>query len=97
MNLQLINKLKDYFKTRPIQRAWLFGSFSRNEENNESDIDIVVEFTVGERIGLLYFRIISELEDLCERKVDLAENNMLDSRIRTNFERDKVLIYERAS
>ena len=72
MNSNIIDKIKDYLINKPIEKAWLFGSFSRGEENDESDIDLIVEFSKGVRIGLEYFRIIGELEEICERRVDLA-------------------------
>lgn len=31
MNEQMINTLRDYFATQPIEKAWLFGSYSRGE------------------------------------------------------------------
>ncbi len=36
--------IADYFKTQPVVKAWLFGSFARGEETPESDVDILVEF-----------------------------------------------------
>lgn len=97
MNSKIIDKIKDYLINKPIEKAWLFGSFSRGEENDESDIDLIVEFSKGVRIGLEYFRIIGELEEICERRVDLAESDMLDKRVEANINKDKILIYERAS
>lgn len=97
MNSKIIDKIKDYLINKPIEKAWLFGSFSRGEENDESDIDLIVEFSKGVRIGLEYFRIIGELEEICERRVDLAESDMLDKRVEANVNKDKILIYERAS
>lgn len=97
MNSNIIDKIKDYLINKPIEKAWLFGSFSRGEENDESDIDLIVEFSKGVRIGLEYFRIIGELEEICERRVDLAESDMLDKRVEANVNKDKILIYERAS
>ena len=32
----------EYFKTQPVKKAWLFGSFARGEETHASDIDILV-------------------------------------------------------
>ena len=40
----LIPKIQEYMKTKPILRAWLFGSYSRGEETPESDIDILVDY-----------------------------------------------------
>ena len=33
--------LSDYFKTQPVLKAWLFGSFARDEETPLSDVDII--------------------------------------------------------
>lgn len=39
MKLVIVNKLKDFFKLQPIEKAWVFGSYSRGEETHESDIE----------------------------------------------------------
>ena len=39
MKQVIVNKLKDFFKLQPIEKAWVFGSYSRGEETHESDID----------------------------------------------------------
>lgn len=35
--------IAEYFKTQPVLKAWLFGSFARGEETPDSDVDILVE------------------------------------------------------
>lgn len=45
MNHNIVEKIRDYLKSKPIDKAWIFGSFSRGEETGQSDIDILVEFT----------------------------------------------------
>lgn len=34
--------IAEYFKTQPVLKAWLFGSFARGEETPSSDVDILV-------------------------------------------------------
>ena len=34
--------IAEYFKTQPVLKAWLFGSFARGEEREDSDVDILV-------------------------------------------------------
>ena len=34
-------QIADYFKTQPVVRAWIFGSYSRNEQRLWSDSDIL--------------------------------------------------------
>ena len=36
------NSLAEYFKAQPVLKAWLFGSFSREEQTPDSDVDILV-------------------------------------------------------
>ena len=97
MNRRIVNKIKDYFGSKPVEKAWIFGSFSRGEEKANSDIDILVEFTPNTRIGMLYFRMISDLELLCGRKIDLVENGMLHSDVCSSVKEDSILIYERGN
>lgn len=96
MDSSLVKEFQNYFKSQPVEKVWLFGSFSRNEERADSDIDFIVEFCKGIKIGLQYFRIISDLEMLCNRRVDLAEVDMIDARVKTNVNKEKILIYERS-
>lgn len=93
--ISLINRLKDFFRTQPVEKAWLFGSFSRDQQTCESDVDLMVRFTQGVKIGLHYFKMIDELENLCARKVDLAEEGSIDSHIASGIDKERILIYER--
>lgn len=97
MSTQMMNKvIADYFKTQPVQRAWLFGSFARGEQRPWSDVDILVEFDKEKPIGLLKFAgIICDLEDLIGHKVDLVEEGTLKSYAVESVNRDKKMIYER--
>jgi predicted nucleotidyltransferase len=54
-----------------IRRLALFGSVLREDFCPESDIDVLVEFQPGVRIGLAFIRIQDELSALFGRKVDL--------------------------
>ena len=90
--------LVEYFKTQPIVRVWLFGSFARGEETSESDVDLLVEFNHGQPIGLFrYARIWREIEELVGRKVDLVEDGTLLPYAVKSANRDKRLIYERTA
>lgn len=95
---KMIPQLKAYFEDKPIDRAWLFGSCSRGEETQDSDVDILVQFTKGARISLMrYAGFVCDLEDMLHRKVDLVEDGYLLPFAATTAERDKIMIYERAS
>ena len=88
----------DYLKTQPVLRAWLFGSYSRNEQTPWSDVDILVQYDRNQRIGLLKIAGIQiELSELLGREVDLVEDGMLRPWAVESVNRDKKLVYERAS
>ena len=95
----MIPKIKDFFGSQPITKAWLFGSCSRGEETTDSDIDILVEYDCQHnRISLMKIAgIMLNLEDLLHRKVDIVEANRLLPFAQETANQDKFLIYERKS
>jgi hypothetical protein len=90
-------KIADYFKTQPVVKAWLFGSFARGEETPVSDVDILVVLDHTKPVGLKFFGMWNDLEKLLDRKVDLVTENSLADFARESVEHDKKLIYERAA
>ena len=100
MSIQAMTKqIAEYFKTQPVLKAWLFGSFARGEETSSSDVDILVRFDrTTSPIGLLaYMRMHRELEERLGRKVDLVEEGTLRPAAQTTANRDLKVIYERSN
>ena len=93
-----MRKIAAYLKDQPIIRAWLFGSYSRGEETADSDIDILVDFDKSKPISLLKVcGMITDLEDILGKKVDMVENGRLKDFAVTSANSDKILIYERTN
>jgi len=70
----------------------VFGSYARGEMNDESDIDILVDFPKG----ITYFDIGGIYMDLVERlkrKVDLVSKGGLNPTFRPYIENDLIEIY----
>ncbi|MDE6443006.1 MAG: nucleotidyltransferase domain-containing protein [Muribaculaceae bacterium] len=84
-------------RTKPILRAWLFGSYSRAEETPESDIDILVDYDESKGIVSLFKMggMLMDLTDLTGTQVDLVERKSLKDFARPSVDHDKILIYER--
>lgn len=97
MDTNTIDIIRNYFKSQPVEKAWLFGSFARGEERSDSDIDIMVVFVDGAKIGFRFAGMVCELEDLLQRNVDLVVEGSLLPFAAASAEHDKKLIYERAT
>lgn len=90
--------IADYFKTQPVVKAWLFGSFARGEERPDSDVDLLVEYDKDARISLLTIsHMMGELEKSTGRQIDLIEEGCLMPFAVESANRDKKLIYARNS
>jgi predicted nucleotidyltransferase len=88
--------LKEYFIDKPIYRAYLFGSLTRNDYNIKSDIDILVELDYEKGANyFLFYDMQKELSFLLKNKVDLISANGLSPYIKPFIDSEKVLIYER--
>ena len=94
---QMTQQIAEYFKTQPVLKAWLFGSFARGEETPESDVDILIVLDHSKPVGLQFFGMYEDLKELLGRPVDLVVDRSLAPFARESVERDKKLIYERAA
>lgn len=93
---KLLKILRKYLSKQPIEKAWLFGSFARETERKDSDIDILVRFEQPNELDLFdYVGLKQELEELTGRQVDLVEEGQLIPEAEENIKKEKTLIYER--
>jgi len=90
-----LETIKNYFRTRPVLKAYLFGSYVRGEADNQSDIDILVDLDYTQRIGLGFVQMQIDLEKILKAKVDLVSSNSLSGHIRSFVDSEKELIYAR--
>ena len=88
-----IKSLKVYFKTKPVLKAYLFGSYVRGMADNNSDIDILVDLDYSQRIGLQFIQMKIDLEKLLDSKVDLVSSNGMSKYIEPVVDAEKRLIY----
>ena len=64
----------------------IFGSVVRGEDNENSDIDFLIDYDLEKTTSWFPMGLILDLEDLLQRKVDVATDDSLHY-----FIRDKVL------
>lgn len=79
--------LAEFCRRHRIRRLSLFGSVLHGDERPDSDLDLLVEFERGTRVGLIRLASMqNELSGLLGRPVDLRTPNEL-----SRYFRDRVL------
>lgn len=76
-------------KKYPIASLAIFGSYARNQQNTDSDIDLLIEF--NGKIGSKFILLADEIEEKLGERIDLVSKNGIKAKY---FERIKPdLIY----
>ena len=65
-----------------VDNIGLFGSYIRDEHNEDSDIDILVSFKSGHKDFFNYMRLKKYLEDLFDKEVDLVSRDSIKSALK---------------
>ena len=89
----IISIINTYLKKEPVSKAYLFGSYARGENNELSDIDLLLEL----KSGVTLFELASikvNLESLTGKTIDLVTTNGMSPYIKPFIDTDKRLIYE---
>ena len=93
---QIKQILNEYFVSKPVQKAWVFGSYARGEQTEASDIDILVSFDEDNYPSLLsHVEMILALQNLLDTKIDIVPNDCVHNYVRHEIDKDKILLYER--
>ena len=93
INIDQIKKLCEQYKVRTFSA---FGSVTRDDFSDESDIDFVVDFDENDPFEYtnLYFQLKDKLEKLLKREIDLIEYRAIKNNyFRKELDETKVLIY----
>ena len=94
----MTQQIAEYFKTQPVLKAWLFGSFARGEQTEDSDVDILFVPDMSNHFSLFTLGgMYMDLKELLGREVDLVPEGSLLPFAQETAEQDKKLIYERVA
>lgn len=96
LNEAQIESIRHYFQDKPVLKAWLFGSYARDESEAESDIDLLIRPDYSQRLGWGFFSFRSDLQKILGKQVDVVSEGFLKDFARSSVENDKKLIYERS-
>lgn len=90
-------RVAEFCRRNHIRRLALFGSVLRDDFGPASDVDVLVEFEAGARVGLLRLAGMEiELSELLGRKVDLNTPGFLSDYFRNEVLAEAQVQYDAA-
>ena len=78
----LANHITEVLRLYPVQRGALFGSYARNEQTDDSDVDLLLDLGVDEKYPNVDY--VYDLLDTLETKLKLRVDFVTVNGIRTN-------------
>jgi predicted nucleotidyltransferase len=78
------------FREYPIRSLAIFGSYSRLEQHEQSDLDLIVDFS--DKIGIRFIDLAEELESILGMKVDLVSKNGIQPKYLESIDQDLVYV-----
>jgi hypothetical protein len=89
-------KIASFCRRNSIHKLAFFGSVLRDDFTPESDVDVLVEFAPGTRVGLHFFDMERELAEILGRKVDLNTTGFLSKYFREQVISEAEVLYDAA-
>ncbi len=95
---QVIKQVKEYFRNQnKVKKAWLFGSFAREDHDIDSDVDILVHVPDKKSFSLFDIAEIKyQLEKLIPFKVDVVMQSAVNPEILKRITPEMILIFEKS-
>lgn len=89
--LSILNRLRPALQARGVAHAGLFGSIARDEADAGSDVDVVITFAPGLKVGLLDLGDVQTVleEGFPGLSVDMVHEPIRRDSLRAAIERDK--------
>ena len=83
-----------FCRRHQIRRLAFFGSVLRDDFGPDSDVDVLVEFEPGARVGLRFFSIEQDLSEIIGSKVELHTPGFLSKYFRDQVIAEAEVQYE---
>ena len=84
--------VQDYFKDKPVNKVYLFGSYARGDAREDSDVDLIVEIgDTSKRLSLFdVIKLQLGIEQSLNKKVDLVESYLFFPRAKIRAEKENL-------
>ena len=89
------NIINTFFEDKPVIRAFVFGSYARGDANENSDIDLLIDWDYSQPIGWSYVSTWRQLKEMLNKDVDFVSLKWIDPSLEKYINSEKQLIYER--
>lgn len=86
--LQFIRRNRAHIKSFGVAQIGLFGSFARNEQCSDSDIDLLVEYEPGQSSFKNLMNLAFYFEDSFHRKIELVTPPSLSERLKQHIAKE---------
>ena len=90
------DQIADFCRRHRVRKLALFGSVLRDDFSPASDVDVLVEFEPGTKMGLRFFSLQDELSRILRRTVDLNTEGFLSRYFREDVLAEAETIYDAA-
>jgi uncharacterized protein len=93
---QKIDEIARFCESNKVKSLFAFGSVIRSDFNENSDIDLIVDFNENDPFKYtdLYVNLKNKLEEVLKRQVDLLEERAIRNQLfKQQLDKTKVLIY----
>lgn len=94
--IQLLQQNKTYLQERfGIESLVLFGSFARNNQQENSDVDIVYRVVPGKTMPLMRLQRLEQyISQLIQnRKIELVSGNHVEPVIQSNIQKEGIVVF----
>lgn len=95
LNKSQIKIIQTFFQDKPVKKVYVFGSYARGDADENSDIDLLVDWDYSKGIGLEVVSYWEEIKTKLKKDVDLISLRWVSPLIEKYVHQDKQLIYER--
>ena len=81
------------YRTKGALRLF-FDSYARGEADENSDVDLLIDWDYSQHIGLNYVKWLYDIKDILGKEVDFVSAEYISPLIEKYINEDKKLIYE---
>lgn len=93
---EIRNILNQVLVNFAVEKAILFGSYAKNKQTADSDIDLIVDSN-GKLLNINFYGLLEELVEKFDKKIDLIERSEIKKKsdIDNIIREEGIIVYEK--